>query len=179
MLPRSTGASAYPSGVELPEPWASVLIVAAIVLAALGCALAWDARRRQVRTQANFEALWGDQKPADGGDLSEVLAGQTAAIEAERDRIDELVSTLAQVHDELAQTLQHVAVVRYDAFGDMGGRLSFSIAVVDDRGDGLVLSSIHARGESRSYAKGIIGGDSEVTLTPEERQALSAARDTD
>ncbi|NUR15027.1 MAG: DUF4446 family protein, partial [Dermatophilaceae bacterium] len=60
-------------------------------------------------------------------------------------------------------------------FGDMGGRLSFSAAIVDDLGDGIVLSSIHARGESRTYAKGIVGGKSSITLTPEEQQALASA----
>ena len=58
----------------------------------------------------------------------------------------------------------------------MGGRLSFSAAILDDSGDGLVISSIHARGESRTYAKGVIDGRSEITLSPEERQALAAAR---
>ena len=55
-------------------------------------------------------------------------------------------------------------------------QLSFSAAIIDDHGDGLVISSIHTRGESRSYAKGVVGGISEVTLTPEEQQALAAAR---
>ena len=83
---------------------------------------------------------------------------------------------LAALRADLGQALRHVAVVRYDAFGDMGGRLSFSAAVVDDRGDGLVISSIHARGESRTYAKGVVGGTSDATLSPEEQQALAAAR---
>ncbi|MFW5472942.1 DUF4446 family protein [Knoellia sp. CPCC 206450] len=83
---------------------------------------------------------------------------------------------LAALRADIGQALRHVAVVRYDAFGDMGGRLSFSAAIVDDSGDGVVLSSIHARGESRTYAKGITGGGSDATLTPEEQQALSAAR---
>jgi hypothetical protein len=83
---------------------------------------------------------------------------------------------LAALRGDLAQALKHVAVVRYDAFGDMGGRLSFSAALVDDAGDGVVLSSIHARGESRTYAKGVVGGRSDATLTPEEQQALAAAR---
>ena len=83
---------------------------------------------------------------------------------------------LTALRSDLAQALRHVAVVRYDAFGDMGGRLSFSAAVVDDRGDGLVFSSIHARGESRTYAKGVVGGTSDATLTPEEQQALASAR---
>lgn len=83
---------------------------------------------------------------------------------------------LEALRADIGQALRHVAVVRYDAFGDMGGRLSFSAAIVDDRGDGVVLSSIHARGESRTYAKGITDGGSDTTLTPEEQQALSAAR---
>ena len=83
---------------------------------------------------------------------------------------------LEALRADIGQALRHVAVVRYDAFGDMGGRLSFSAAIVDDRGDGVVLSSIHARGESRTYAKGVTGGGSDTTLTPEEQQALSAAR---
>lgn len=65
--------------------------------------------------------------------------------------------------------------VRYDAFGDMGRRLSFSAAIVDDLGDGIVISSIHTRSESRTYAKGIVGGASSITLTPEEQQALCSA----
>ncbi|MHA7125675.1 DUF4446 family protein [Janibacter indicus] len=83
---------------------------------------------------------------------------------------------LASLRHDIAQALRHVAVVRYDAFGDMGGRLSFSAAIIDDAGDGLVVSSIHGRGESRTYAKGVVGGDADATLTPEERQALAAAR---
>ena len=83
---------------------------------------------------------------------------------------------LAALRSDLAQALRHVAVVRYDAFGDMGGRLSFSAAVIDDAGDGFVLSALHGRGESRTYAKGIVGGTSDTTLTPEEQQALAAAR---
>lgn len=83
---------------------------------------------------------------------------------------------VADLRREIASSLRHVAVVRYDAFGDMGGRLSFSAAMLDDAGDGVVISSIHARGESRTYAKGLVGGSSDTTLTPEEQQALAAAR---
>ncbi|KAB7744015.1 DUF4446 family protein [Nostocoides sp. F2B08] len=83
---------------------------------------------------------------------------------------------VAALRAEIAAALRHVAVVRYDAFGDMGGRLSFSAALVDDAGDGVVISAIHARGESRTYAKGLVSGRSDTTLTPEEQQALAAAR---
>ena len=101
------------------------------------------------------------------------LRRRVAALEQHRPAGD---ADLAALRADLRQALRHVAVVRYDAFGDMGGRLSFSAAVIDDHGDGLVFSSIHARGESRTYAKGVVGGTSDATLTPEEQQALAAAR---
>lgn len=104
------------------------------------------------------------------------LVAAGAPTTPERERIEALEADVVALRADLAQALRHVAVVRYDAFGDMGGRISFSAAVVDDTGDGMVISSIHARGESRTYAKGIVGGDSEIVLTPEERQALDAAR---
>ena len=62
---------------------------------------------------------------------------------------------LAAARADLSDALRHVAVVRYDAFGDMGGRLSFSAALLDDAGDGLVLTSINGRSETRTYAKGV------------------------
>jgi hypothetical protein len=71
--------------------------------------------------------------------------------------------------------LRHVAVVRYDAFGDMGGRLSFSAAVYDSRGDGLVISSINGRSETRTYAKALTGLQSDQTLSPEEQEAIRQA----
>ncbi len=101
------------------------------------------------------------------------LRRRVAALEAHRPAGD---ADLAALRADLGQALRHVAVVRYDAFGDMGGRLSFSTAIVDDSGDGVVISSIHARGESRTYAKGVVGGRSDATLTPEEQQALAVAR---
>jgi Protein of unknown function (DUF4446) len=73
--------------------------------------------------------------------------------------------------------LRHVGVVRYDAFGDMGGRLSFSAAVFDAQGDGFVISSINGRSETRTYAKALSGLKSEQALSPEEEQAIHDAQD--
>jgi hypothetical protein len=72
--------------------------------------------------------------------------------------------------------LRHVAVVRYDAFGDMGGRLSFSAAMYDDNGDGIVISAINGRSETRSYAKALSSFTSDQRLSPEEEDAIAQAR---
>lgn len=73
---------------------------------------------------------------------------------------------------ELKQTLQHLAIVRYDAFGDTGGKLSWSLALLDDHGDGVVLTSINSRADARTYAKEIKAFTSESKLSPEEEEAL-------
>jgi hypothetical protein len=72
--------------------------------------------------------------------------------------------------------IRHVAIVRYDAFGDMGGKLSFSAALYDDNGDGLVISSINGRSETRSYAKALTNLRSDQRLSPEEEDAIIEAR---
>jgi len=92
-----------------------------------------------------------------------------------RRQLDGARAELERARAEVADALRHVAVVRYDAFGDMGGRLSFTAALLDDAGDGLVLTSIHGRSEARTYAKGVKGGNSDQSLSPEESQAIELA----
>jgi hypothetical protein len=158
--------------VDLSPNATATLVVVALSAAVLAVAIALGAQLRLSRIQARYRVLWaGGEK-----DVSAVLADQAGEIARLRGDVERLRAQLVRTEGDVAQSLRHVAVVRYDAFGDMGGRLSFSAAIVDDRGDGLVVSSIHARGESRTYAKGIVEGDSEVTLSPEEQQALAAAR---
>lgn len=72
--------------------------------------------------------------------------------------------------------IRHVAVVRYDAFGDMGGHLSWSLALLDDAGNGVVLTSIHGRSDARTYAKSISSWTCEQQLSPEEDEAVAHAR---
>jgi len=79
------------------------------------------------------------------------------------------------LRDDAAQALRHLAVVRYDAFGDMGGHLSWSLALLDDEGNGMVLTSIHGRNDVRSYAKSISDWNCAQELSPEESEAIGYA----
>ena len=83
---------------------------------------------------------------------------------------------VAALRAEARDALRHLAVVRYDAFGDMGGHLSWSLALADDAGHGVVLTSIHGRSEARTYAKSISGWTCEQQLSPEEEEAIEHAR---
>jgi hypothetical protein len=87
-----------------------------------------------------------------------------------------LRAEVERLRAEATGALRHLAVVRYDAFGDMGGRLSWSLALVDDRGDGVVLTSIHGRSDARSYAKNITGWAADQPLSPEEDAAVLRAK---
>jgi hypothetical protein len=74
------------------------------------------------------------------------------------------------------RSLRDVAIVRYDALNEMSGQLSFSLALLNSLGDGVVLSSINGRAETRTYAKPIAAGKGGQELSPEEAQAVHSAR---
>ncbi len=83
---------------------------------------------------------------------------------------------VAALKAEGVDALRHLSVVRYDAFGDVGGHLSWSVALLDDAGHGVVLTSIHGRSEARTYAKSITDWACEQQLSPEEDEAIAHAR---
>lgn len=120
-------------------------------------------------------AYAGVAAAAEGGLLLEQVARQQDDLDALGAAVAGVVTGLEGTRAELADAVRHVAVVRYDAFEEMGGRMSFSAALLDDAGDGLVLTSINGRTETRSYAKGVKTGASESPLSPEEQQAIGFA----
>ena len=74
------------------------------------------------------------------------------------------------------RALRDVAIVRYDALSEMSGQLSFSLALLNALGDGVVLSSINGRAETRTYAKPVRAGKGVQELSPEEARAVHSAR---
>ena len=99
-----------------------------------------------------------------------------AGVDALPEDLHGLRQEVAALRAEGADALRHLAVVRYDAFGDMGGHLSWSLALLDDSGHGVVLTSIHGRSEARTYSKSISAWSSEQQLSPEELEAVEHAR---
>jgi hypothetical protein len=96
--------------------------------------------------------------------------------EALPEDVQGLRQEVAALRLEARDALRHLGVVRYDAFGDMGGHLSWSLAVLDDGGNGVVVTSIHGRSEARTYAKSVTGWTCEQQLSPEEGEAIRHAR---
>lgn len=83
---------------------------------------------------------------------------------------------VAALRLDSGDALRHLAMVRYDAFGDMGGKLSWSLALLDDHANGVVVTAIHGRSDGRTYAKSISNGQCDQPLSPEESDAIGHAR---
>ena len=155
-----------------PDVVALIAIGAGLVaLIAVLLAIVLAVRLRRMRRQ--YLVL---QEGADGESFIDAVARKTAAVDQLRTDVSALTVDVKNVRVDLADAIRHVAVVRYDAFNDMGGRMSFSAALLDDAGDGVVISSINGRTETRTYAKGVKAGVSEAELSPEEVQAIGFAR---
>ncbi|MFL6287686.1 MAG: DUF4446 family protein [Actinomycetes bacterium] len=144
---------------------------AAVALIALLLACVLSVKLRRMRQ--HYLVL---QDGADGESFVEAVARKTAAVDQLRIDVSTLDSDVKNLRVDLSDAIRHVAVVRYDAFNDMGGRMSFSAALLDDVGDGVVISSINGRSETRTYAKGVKAGASDAELSPEEIQAIGFAQ---
>jgi len=91
-------------------------------------------------------------------------------------RIDaELTTGLDASRTDAARSLRNIALIRFDAFDDMAGRLSFTLAMLDDHGDGIALTALAGPTDTRVYAKGVNGGAGASELSPEESDAVRAA----
>ncbi len=145
----------------------------AAVLALVACAGLALALRRLRRAQ---RMLLGEREE---GDLVAHAAGMHSAFEALRRHVDEATqhtdARLGGVEAALRGTIAHRALVRYDAYNELSGHQSGSIALLDDEQSGIVLSCIHHRDQARVYAKAVVGGQGELELSPEEAQAVAEA----
>ncbi|MEO6714817.1 MAG: DUF4446 family protein [Mycobacteriales bacterium] len=146
------------------------IFAAFVAVIALGMALTLGVTLRKMH--ASYAVLQGGKGRED---FVTVVNQHSRAVEDLRGEVEHMGQRVHKLSIELADALRHVAVVRYDAFPDMGGRLSFSVALLDDSGDGLVLTSINGRSETRTYAKGVKANKSDHQLSPEESQAISYA----
>ncbi len=110
-----------------------------------------------------------------GINIEELLIKNGYEIDETKDDIAKIYDKLNNLEKKLTFSIQKVGFIRYNAFGDMGSELSFSIAFLDDFLNGFVLTSIYGREHSTCYAKPIKNGKSEYPLSVEEMQAIDRA----
>lgn len=104
------------------------------------------------------------------------------AIMSRMDQIDHLISSnqknetdIQTIYKNMKTTFQKVGLVKYDAFHEMGGKLSFSLALLNEINDGFIINAMHSREGCYTYIKEIIGGNSIIALADEEQEALDMA----
>ncbi|KXG73855.1 DUF4446 family protein [Thermotalea metallivorans] len=108
--------------------------------------------------------------------LEEIIYRYYEKIDQTDIRINKIDQRLAIVEGKLLKSIQKVGMVRYNAFHDIGGDLSFSIALLDEEHNGFILTSIYGRSNNVVYGKPIKKGKSSYTLSAEELQALDRAK---
>ena len=147
---------------------AAVAIVALLACAALGVSL-----RRLRRAQRLVLGEGGEQDVVahaaamqrSFGELSSYVQGTALRLEARLDAVE----------TALRRRIAHRALVRYDAYNELSGQQSMSIALLDEERSGIVLSCIHHRDQARVYGKQVREGRGELELSPEEAEAVRLA----
>ena len=160
---------------ELQNAFAQYALFAWLLLLALVLLLLyWVAalRRRLDLLARRYSSL---TKGADDGSLIAAFDRHVEDVQSLSYRVDALASTCQSLQEDVKLSLRRVGIIRYNPFSDTGGDQSFALALLDDQGDGVILSSIFGRNESRLYAKPVRGGKSKYTLSKEEDQAIIQA----
>ena len=145
----------------------------AAVVALIGCVILAISVRRLRRAQTLVLGTSGEQD----------LVSHAAAVQAALHQVQQEVRSsgarldarLGEIERELRGVISHRALVRYDAYNELSGRQSMSIALLDDERSGIVLSCIHHRDQARLYGKQVREGRSELELSPEEAEAVRLA----
>ena len=148
----------------------TLLAGAALVVAAVALLLAlWlVARTRSLSRLGAF-------RPEMPADLQSAVQRESARVDEIARLVDDARTRLPAVEQQGLMAVQRIGVVRFNPFADTGGQQSFAVAMVDGRGSGIVISSLHSRQQTRVYLKQVTEGRSETALSEEETQALRQA----
>jgi Protein of unknown function (DUF4446) len=156
-----------------------IIAIAAAAVAVVALLLSGFLALRLRRVRSDQRLVLGDRR--------EDLVAHAASLHSSFDGLSEYIQDIADRLEQRMATAEHRldgavayrALVRYDAYGEMSGRQSTSIALLDATRSGVVLSSIHHRDQARLYAKQVNAGRSELELSPEENEAIRLALEGD
>jgi hypothetical protein len=149
-------------------PW----VIAATLMLFIAAYLIFTVEKRVNKIESRYQRLLALAEDADQATIARLLT----RLDGVEGQMETLAGSLGKVNAVLPHTLQGYGIVRYRAFPDVGGDQSFSIALVDVNGSGMLVTSLHGRDETRIYAKPLIQWRSSYSLSAEEQQALGQAR---
>lgn len=125
---------------------------------------------------SRVQSRWAELlKGSSGENLERLLYDQLRGRLELIDRVEQAEAHLANLDARMGTAKRRMGIVKFDAFDDVGGRQSFCLALMDERGDGVIVTSLVGRTDCRVYCKSLSGGEAERQLSTEEQQALQAA----
>jgi hypothetical protein len=148
------------------------LLVACIVVALLLFLIVFAAL---TRLHGRIHRIGKILSASSGGSLEDLIQQCLSRVGETSDRLGSIESHLESVADNQQLCLQKVGLVRFDAYADVHGKQSFSLALLNARNNGAVITGLFGRTDARCYGKPIVGGKSEHTLSEEEKQAVEVA----
>ncbi len=153
--------------------FAMILGISAVVMAFILAVLLIVSLVKIRKLNQKYSAF---MKGANGKDLESSILTRFSEMDKMKTDIEYIFDKLNIACDMLLTAYQKMSIVKYDAFKEMGGKLSFSMALLDDKNSGCILTSVHTREGCYTYVKEIIKGESFVVLSEEERRALEEAK---
>ena len=114
-------------------------------------------------------------KGANGKSLEERILTRFREVDSNKAQITDAVSRIKILEDARDTSFKKIAVKRYDAFAEMGGKLSYSLCLLNDDNDGFIMTSMHNRDGCYTYVKEVIKGNTFVILSDEEKEVLEEA----
>lgn len=112
-----------------------------------------------------------------GKNLEDTILTRFKEVDELKNKAESMKKDIEKLSETILMAYQKCGIVKYDAFKEMGGKLSFSLCLLDDHNDGIILTSMHSSREGcYTYVKEIIKGESFVLLSEEEKQALDEAK---
>ncbi|SHF32425.1 Protein of unknown function [Caldanaerobius fijiensis DSM 17918] len=115
-------------------------------------------------------------KGENGVNIEKLLKSYMSEVETALMKVNDFQKQMDEIVRKLEMSIKKVAIVRYNAFDEVGSDLSFSIALLDDHDDGVVITGIYGRNETTTYAKPIKNGMSNYKLSAEELEVIDKAR---
>lgn len=113
----------------------------------------------------------------DGKNLEKAILEKFAAIDTLEENVDDIYKKISSINGQLVTAYQKIGLVKYDAFKEIGGKLSFVLVLLTAEDNGFIINSMHSTKDGcYTYAKEIIGGEAFVILSEEEQQALDEAK---
>ena len=151
-----------------------ILIIALFALMVVLFVYVLTLQKKQVLLDKKNRSMMRGGK--DAKTLDEALENKMESLNSIKDSNDAINERMTRIDRNMGSSYKKLGIVKYDAFKEMGGKLSFAICLLNDRNDGFIMNSIHSKDGCYNYVKEIIKGESFLPLGDEEAEALEMAK---